>query len=141
MPFVEIFYCQGIFFHIFMCKTNTEIRLSVQWSVRTNCWLRNINVSKLLNMALKCTFWGQNMLKHKKLILCAKTFAYFYSTWNIYLWVVSACILSSLGAYTVFPHLRPHSMTRANLDKSKKVLKSNTTASKYISKRPRIWIN
>ena len=34
-----------------------------------------------------------------------------------------------------------HSMARANLNKSKKVLTSPTTASKYIPKRPRICIN
>ena len=34
-----------------------------------------------------------------------------------------------------------HSMARANLNKSKKVLTSTTTASKYIPKRPRICIN
>ena len=34
-----------------------------------------------------------------------------------------------------------HSMTRANLNKSKKVWTSTTTSSKYIPKRPRIWIN
>ena len=34
-----------------------------------------------------------------------------------------------------------HSMVRANLNKSKKVLTSSTTASKYILKRPRICIN
>ena len=34
-----------------------------------------------------------------------------------------------------------HSMARANLNKSKKVLNSTTTASKYIPKRPRICFN
>ena len=34
-----------------------------------------------------------------------------------------------------------HSIARANLKKSKKVLTSTTTASKYIPKRPRICIN
>ena len=34
-----------------------------------------------------------------------------------------------------------HSMARANLNKSKKVLTSTTTVSKYIPKRPRICIN
>ena len=34
-----------------------------------------------------------------------------------------------------------HSMARANLNKSKKVWNSTTTASKYIPKRPRICIN
>ena len=34
-----------------------------------------------------------------------------------------------------------HSMARANLNKSKKVLTSTITASKYIPKRPRIFIN
>ena len=37
--------------------------------------------------------------------------------------------------------LKIHSMARANLNKSKKVLTSTTTASKYIPKRPRICIN
>ena len=36
---------------------------------------------------------------------------------------------------------KSHSMARANLNKSKKVLTSTTTASKYIPKRPRICIN
>ena len=36
---------------------------------------------------------------------------------------------------------RKHSMARANLNKSKKVLTSTITASKYIPKRPRICIN
>ena len=34
-----------------------------------------------------------------------------------------------------------HSMARANLNKSRKVLTSTTTASKYIHRRPRISIN
>ena len=34
-----------------------------------------------------------------------------------------------------------HSITRANLNKSKKVWNSTTTASKYIPKRPTICIN
>ena len=34
-----------------------------------------------------------------------------------------------------------HSMARTNLNKSKKVLTSTTTVSKYIPKRPRIYIN
>ena len=34
-----------------------------------------------------------------------------------------------------------HSMARDNLNKSKKVLTFTTTASKYITKRPRICIN
>ena len=38
-------------------------------------------------------------------------------------------------------HTVIHSMARANLNKSKKVLTSTTSASKYIPKRPRICIN
>ena len=38
-------------------------------------------------------------------------------------------------------HITYHSFARANLYKSKKVLTSTTTASKYIPKRPRICIN
>ena len=34
-----------------------------------------------------------------------------------------------------------HSMARANLNKSEEVLTNTTAASKYMPRRPRIWIN
>ena len=48
---------------------------------------------------------------------------------------------TSLCPYSIQKIGENHSMARANLNKSKKVLTSTTTGSKYIPKRPRISIN
>ena len=59
----------------------------------------------------------------------------------------SILIFNSIELFPVIPfriwiaYIGTHSMARANLNKSKKVLTSITTASKYTPKRPRICIN
>ena len=68
----------SIFFPYFHVQKKYRIRLSVLWSVFT-----------------------KKIFAFKVYILSNITLAYLYSIWNIYLWVVSACILSSLGAYRI----------------------------------------
>ena len=56
--------------------------------------------------------------------------------WELLLFV-STFVLQSGNA----TNLSTHSMTRANLNKSVWLVTNTTTASKYIPKRTRIWIN
>ena len=83
---------------------------------------------------------GSSILKKSKLHLSDKTFFVYYGlhliqSYEIMLppWAILELRCSKQKA--------THSMARDNLNKSKKVLKSITTASKCMPKRPRICIN
>ena len=60
------------------------------------------------------------------------------SIWNLIHWDLTK---KESGICSCTKMIAQHSMARVNLNKSKKVLTSTATASKYLPKRPRICIN
>ena len=60
--------------------------LYIHWSIR-NKNLINL-CRKIVNLASKYTFWGENRLKHTHSIVYARVRASFlYITWDVWLWV------------------------------------------------------